>query len=110
MPTFSKRTILVSRVRNSHDLYIGLQTNFGIKGHWQCIKSPGPNIAMRQLAVIRPDSYFPLVSWFRRSHLGCIGHGANFETKTPPEINQLLVSYDPEIRPEPDIKFERISG
>src|SRR5579862_9013106 len=58
MPTFSKRTILVSRCRNSHDLYIGLQTNFGIKGHWQFIKSPGPNIAMRQLAVMAPASYF----------------------------------------------------
>jgi hypothetical protein len=35
---------------------------------------------------------------------------ANFETETTPGINKLLVSLDPEIRSEPDIKIKRISG
>src|SRR6185312_5168382 len=33
------RITLVSRFRNSHDLYIGLQANFGIEGHQQLIES-----------------------------------------------------------------------
>jgi len=56
---------------------------------------------MRQLAVIRPDSYFLLVSWFPSSQIINIGLEANLETKTTPEINKLLVSFDPEFRPSP---------
>jgi hypothetical protein len=34
---------------------------------------------------------------------------ANFETETTPGFNKLLVSYDSEIRQEPDIEIMRIS-
>src|SRR5512146_1427794 len=76
MPTFSKRTMLVFRCRNSHDVYIGLQTNFGIKGHWQFIKSLQPNIAMRQLAVMAPASYFREIFQLagHDSHLSFLRH------------------------------------
>jgi len=37
-----------------------------------------------------------------------INLGANFETGTTLEINKLLVSFDSEIRLEPDIKIMRI--
>ena len=38
-----------------------------------------------------------------------IGLRANFETKTTPALNNLLVSFDSEIRLEPDIEMKRIS-
>src|SRR5687768_4052139 len=38
-----------------------------------------------------------------------IGHLANFETKTTLGINSLLVSFDSEIRQEPDMEMKRIS-
>jgi hypothetical protein len=50
-----------------------------------------------------------LVSRFRSSHMLDIYLGANFETGTTPGINKLLVSFDSEIRPEPDIEMARIS-
>jgi hypothetical protein len=34
---------------------------------------------------------------------------ANFETKTTLGINKLLVSFDSEIRPSPDMEIMRIS-
>jgi len=52
---------------------------------------------------------FPLVSWFRSSQELDIGLKANFETITTLGINNLLVSFDSEIRPVPYIEIERIS-
>jgi len=38
-----------------------------------------------------------------------IGLDANFETKTTLGFNEILVSYDSEIRSKPDIEIVRIS-
>jgi len=38
-----------------------------------------------------------------------IGLQASFETKTTLGFNKLLVSFDSEIRPEPDVEIMRIS-
>jgi hypothetical protein len=52
---------------------------------------------------------FPLVSWFRSSQELDISLKANFETITTLGINNLLVSFDSEIRSECDIMIMRIS-
>ena len=88
-------------VRNGCD--IGRRANFETA-------APGANITATPLAVIAPDSYFLLVSWFPSSQIINIGLEANLETKTIPEINKLLVSFDPEFRPEPDIKVRAKFG
>src|SRR6185312_3664997 len=59
--------LLVSRFRNSHDLYIRLRTNFGIEGHWQII-----------------DSQCRLVSTYAPRSISIIWRTSNRETRRAP--------------------------
>ena len=61
------------------------------------------------LQITRMWPFGALVSWFRSSLDIDIGLLANFGTETTLGFNDLLVSFDSEIRPERYIEMKRIS-